>query len=231
MSMHKLLLVDDDVELAGMLREYLEQDGFDVTLAHDGDRGVLEALSGRYELVILDVMMPGQNGVEVLARIRAGGELPVIMLTAKGDDVDRIIGLEMGADDYVPKPCTPRELAARVRSVLRRFQARELDAAQVGPVVTGDLKLWPERRLAEWHNVPLDLTSSEFNLLLMLARNAGKPVAKHELSMQALGRPLARFDRSIDVHMSSIRQKLGPRPDGQAWIHTVRGFGYQLTRE
>lgn len=231
MSMHTLLLVDDDVELAEMLREYLLHDGFDVSLAHDGESGARAALSGRYDLAILDVMMPGMNGVDVLARIRASGELPVIMLTARGDDVDRIIGLELGADDYVPKPCTPRELAARVRAVLRRFQARSLDVAQAGLIVSGMLKLWPERRQAEWNAMPLELTSTEFNLLLTLARNAGKPVHKNELSMQALGRPLARFDRSIDVHMSSIRQKLGPRPDGQTWIHTVRGIGYQLIRD
>lgn len=229
--MTRLLLVDDDVELAMLLREYLEQDGFEVGLAHDGETGAAEAVSGRYALVILDVMMPGLSGVEVLARLRARSDLPVIMLTAKGDDMDRIQGLEMGADDYVPKPCTPRELAARVRSVLRRFQSHSSTDMDSGPVRVGELALWPQRREARWRDSALDLTSTEFNLLLVLARNAGRPVHKAELSLQGLGRPLARFDRSIDVHMSSIRHKLGSRPDGQSWIHTVRGMGYQLIRD
>ena len=229
--MTKLLLVDDDRELAGMLREYLEQEGFSVALAHDGRTGAAEALTGQYALAVLDVMMPGWSGVEVLGRIRAQSQMPIIMLTAKGDDVDRIVGLEMGADDYVAKPCTPRELVARVRSVLRRVQAGGAPAETTAPVFVGRLKLWPERRGADWNGVPLELTSTEFNLLLLLARNAGKAVTKAELSEQALGRALTRFDRSIDVHVSSLRHKLGPGPEGQSWIQTVRGVGYQLIRE
>jgi DNA-binding response OmpR family regulator len=228
--MTSLLLVDDDVDLALMLRDYLEREGFAVTLAHDGDAGLREALTGRHALVILDVMLPGLNGIEVLARLRALGDQPVIMLTAKGDDVDRIVGLELGADDYVPKPCTPRELVARVRSVLRRLQATALAESSAGPVQVDALTLWPEKRRAEWRGQPLELTSTEFSLLLSLARNAGQTVRKDDLSLQALGRPLARFDRSIDVHISNLRHKLGERPDGLPWIHTVRGIGYQLTR-
>ncbi|MHB1047317.1 MAG: response regulator [Thermoanaerobaculia bacterium] len=227
--MTRVLLVDDDVALAGMLREYLHGEGFDATTAHDGEAGVEEALSGRYAIVVLDVMLPRLSGVEALRRIRARSRVPVLMLTAKGDDVDRIVGLELGADDYVPKPCTPRELVARLRAILRRSEAGA--AGPGGPVTTGPLSLWPERRHAEWEGRPIDLTSTEFNLLEVLARNAGRVVTKGELSEQGLGRPLARFDRSIDVHVSSLRQKVGRLADGRSYIQTVRGLGYQLVRE
>ncbi|MHB8800019.1 MAG: response regulator transcription factor [Thermoanaerobaculia bacterium] len=227
--MTRVLLVDDDVALAGMLREYLHGEGFDATTAHDGEAGVEEALSGRYAIVVLDVMLPKLSGVEALRRIRAQSRVPVLMLTAKGDDVDRIVGLELGADDYVPKPCTPRELVARLRAILRRSEAGA--AGPGGPVTTGPLSLWPERRHAEWEGRPIELTSTEFNLLEVLARNAGRVVTKAELSEQGLGRPLARFDRSIDVHVSSLRQKVGRLADGRSYIQTVRGLGYQLVRE
>ena len=229
--MTKLLLVDDDTELAQMLQEYLEREDFAVTLAHDGETGATAALSGEYALAVLDVMMPRASGMDALARIRAQSDLPVIMLTAKGDDIDRIIGLEMGADDYVQKPCTPRELVARIRAVLRRLQARDSAPETASLIRVGPLVLWPGRRSAQWGEAPLPLTSTEFNLLQVLAENAGKAVSKPELSEQAMGRPLSRFDRSIDVHMSSIRHKLGRRADGQTWIQTVRGVGYQLTQE
>lgn len=227
--MTRVLLVDDDVALAGMLREYLQAEGFDATTAHDGEAGVEEALSGCYAIVVLDVMLPKLSGVEALSRIRAQSRVPVLMLTAKGDDVDRIVGLELGADDYVPKPCTPRELVARLRAILRRSEAGA--AGPGGPVTTGPLSLWPERRHAEWEGRPIDLTSTEFNLLEVLARSAGRVVARAELSEQGLGRPLARFDRSIDVHVSSLRQKVGRLADGRSCIQTVRGLGYQLVRE
>lgn len=227
--MIRVLLVDDDEELAAMLREYLDQEGFEATAVHDGESGVAEALSGRYAIAVLDVMMPRVNGVEALRRIRATSRLPVLMLTAKGDDIDRILGLELGADDYVPKPCTPRELVARIRAILRRGEASGEDPT--GALSNGPLTLWPARRAAEWTGRPLDLTSTEFTLLEVLARSAGKVVSKRELSELGLGRPLARFDRSIDVHVSSLRHKLGPRADGQSWIQTVRGVGYQLVKE
>ncbi|MCE1186163.1 MAG: response regulator [Zoogloea sp.] len=230
--MSKVLLVDDDVELVSMLREYIEQEGFSADCVHDGEAGVNAALSGAYAIVVLDVMMPRVGGIEALRRIRAQSEIPVLMLTARGDDVDRIVGLELGADDYVPKPCTPRELVARIRAILRRTQ--DAPAPQVAahePVVAGPLQMWPQRRRAEWYGNVLDLTSTEFNLLELLARSAGRVVNKGDLSEQGLGRPLARFDRSIDVHLSSIRHKLGSREDGRPWIETVRGQGYQLVRE
>ncbi len=226
----RILLVDDDVELAGMLRDYLVRDGFEVLAVPDGESGVAEALSGRFALVVLDVMMPGIGGIEALRRIRAASTVPVLMLTARGDDLDRIVGLELGADDYVPKPCLPRELAARLRAILRRSQQAAEPAAQA-PLVVGPLKLMPAQRRVEWDGAPVELTSTEFNLLEVLARNAGRPVSKADLSAQALGRPLARFDRNIDVHLSSIRHKLGQLPDGRSWIQTVYRQGYQLIRE
>lgn len=226
--MSKVLLVDDDIELGAMLREYLQQEGFDAVAVHDGAQGVAEAVSGRYAIVVLDVMMPRMGGIEVLRRIRAQSRIPVLMLTAKGDDVDRVLGLELGADDYVPKPCTPRELVARVRAILRRTQSAAEDAPlrlEVGPLI-----VWPQRRSAQWQEAPLALTSTEYNLLEVLARNAGRVVSKADLCEQALGRPLTRFDRSIDVHMSSIRQKLVQQGGDSSLIQTVRGLGYQLLR-
>jgi len=226
----RILLVDDDVELAGMLRDYLVRDGFEVLAVPDGESGVAEALSGNFTLVVLDVMMPGIGGIEALRRIRAASTVPVLMLTARGDDLDRIVGLELGADDYVPKPCMPRELAARLRAILRRSQQGGELAAQA-PLVVGPLKVMPAQRRVEWDGEAVELTSTEFNLLEVLVRNAGRPVSKAELSEQALGRPLVRFDRSIDVHLSSIRHKLGQLPDGRSCIQTVYRQGYQLIRE
>ncbi len=228
--MSRVLLVDDDIELAAMLREYLEQEGFEAVAVHDGESGVREALSGRYAIAVLDVMMPRLNGVEALRQIRAGSRLPVLMLTARGDDIDRIIGLELGADDYVPKPCSPRELVARLRAILRRVAGTAEASTAAEPLVVGPLSMWPERRSASWRQQPLDLTSTEYSILEVLARQAGRVVSKSEISELALGRPLARFDRSIDVHVSSIRQKLGARPDGSSWIQTIRGQGYQLVK-
>lgn len=224
--MTRVLLVDDDAELSGMLAEFLEHEGFAVDLARDGEAGVAAALSGAHAIVVLDVMMPRMNGIEALRRIRQSSAVPVVMLTARGDDIDRIVGLELGADDYVPKPCTPRELAARLRAILRRARAptsSETSAIDVPPLV-----IWPGKRCATMHGATLQLTSAEFNLLEVLARHAGHVVGKAELSEQGLGRALARFDRAIDVHMSSIRHKLGNLPDGRSRIQTVRGQGYQF---
>jgi len=227
----KVLLVDDDVELAAMLGNYLERDGFEVLATHDGEAGAVEALSGGYAIAVLDVMMPGVDGLEVLRRIRAKSQMPVLMLTARGDGTDRIVGLELGADDYVPKPCTPRELVARIRAILRRSQVSETLIPAAGPLVVGALTMWPQQRRAEWAGSALPLTSTEFNLLEVLARHAGHPVSKSELSEQALGRPHMRFDRSIDVHLSSIRRKLGTLADGRSCIQTVHKQGYQLIKE
>lgn len=228
--MAQVLLVDDDVELSGMLAEYLEIEGFGVVVVHDGEAGVAAVLNGSPDIVVLDVMMPRMNGIEALRRIRQTSQVPVLMLTARGDDVDRIVGLELGADDYVPKPCTPRELAARLRAILRRAKAPAGEGDE-GAIDVPPLLIKPGQRSATLHGQPLQLTSAEFNLLEVLARHAGRVVGKAELSELGLGRQLVRFDRAIDVHMSSIRQKLGVLADGRSRIQTVRGMGYQFIKD
>jgi two-component system OmpR family response regulator len=224
-----VLIIDDDVELAELFEDYLQQEQFKVETRFNGQDGLEAALSGRFELVILDMMLPDIKGTDILRQIRQHSLIPVLMFTAKGDDIDRIIGLESGADDYVPKPCSPRELVARIRAILRRTEysnRNEQHQLSIGP-----LSIFSESRQAFWFDDILDLTSTEFNLLEVLARQAGHVVSKQALSQQALGRPLARFDRSIDVHMSSIRQKLGQHADGHHLIQTIRGQGYQLIKE
>lgn len=230
--MTKVLLIDDDVALSSLLREYLEQEGFQVDSVADGVAGVAAALGGSHDIVVLDVMMPRMNGVEVLREIRLYSRIPVLMLTARGDEIDRILGLEQGADDYVPKPCSPRELAARLRAILRRqVPYRSEGSVPVNTIVAGLLSMNLDDRSATWNAEPLELTSTEFSLLAELAKHAGRVVEKQALSEQALGRPLTRFDRNIDVHISSMRQKL-IHPDPQKTvILTVRGVGYQLLRE
>jgi len=229
--MSKVLLIDDDIELVGMFQEYLEQEGFEVKTAHDGEAGSAAALTGQYAIAILDVMMPRMNGLETLRRIRAASRMPILMLTGRGDDTDRIVGLELGADDYVTKPCTPRELTARIRAILRRTQGSPMDQLASAPLVVGQLTMWPEQRRATWAGTSLELTSTEFNLLEVLARNAGKAVNKNVLSEQGLGRPMARFDRNIDVHLSSLRHKLGTLADGRSCLQTVYRMGYQLIKD
>ena len=228
MTTARILLIDDDVDLLDMLKTYLEREEFAVTAIDVAAMGVAAALSADHDLAVLDVMMPNINGIEALRRIRLSSMIPVLMLTAKGEDADRIVGLELGADDYVPKPCTPRELVARIRAILRR--TRVVEGAEEAPAVIGSglVKVFPGQRRAECGGKPLDLTSTEFNLLEALARNAGRTVSKSTLSEQALGKALARFDRSIDVHVSSMRRKLGTMPDGRSWIQTVVRRGYQL---
>lgn len=220
----RVLLVDDDVELLDLLRDYLDGEGFAVDCAYDGRSGVTAALSGRHDIAILDVMMPRISGLQALAQIRATSALPIIMLTARGDDTDRIVGLELGADDYVPKPCTPREIAARLRAILKRSGTAE----NAGNLIAGRVNLWPAQRRAEYDGRLLELTSTEFSVLEVLVRRAGQAVTKAELSDQALGRSLSRFDRSIDVHISRIRHKLGNLADGRSPIQTVIRKGYQL---
>lgn len=229
--MIRILLVDDDLELCCMQGQYLSNEGFAVQMYHDGESGLEEALSGDYDLILLDVMMPKLNGIEVLRRLRIHSNVPVLMLTAKGDDIDRIIGLELGADDYVSKPCTPRELVARVRAILRRADPDKQDSGQLQPLKVGALTISAASRSAAWQDNLLDLTSTEFNLLEILCRRAGRTISKEDLSMHTLGRPLARYDRSIDVHVSNLRQKLGVLKDGRSPIQTVRGIGYQLVVE
>jgi len=228
--MAKVLLIDDDVELTSLLSEYLVEEGFEAKAVHDGRSGIEEILSQHYDIVVLDIMMPRMNGIEVLQRIRKTSEIPVLMLTARGDNIDRITGLNLGADDYVSKPCTPDELVARLRAILRRSQRAAADGAS-SALKSGALVLYPGSRSAEWRDRPLELTGAEFSILEVLIRNCGQLVSKHDMSKRAFGQPLTAFDRRIDVHISSIRQKLGQREDGQSWIRTVRGQGYQLVTD
>jgi len=226
----KVLIIDDDVILSGLFQDYLEEEKFQVRTADTATEGLQLALRGEFDIVILDVMLPDMSGTEVLKAIRQQSHVPILMFTAKGDDVDRIMGLESGADDYVPKPCTPRELIARIKAILRRSEITRQQQQDETVIQTGPLQLWPQQRKAIWFDTALELTSTEFSLLESLARNAGQIVSKNALSEAALGRPLARFDRSIDVHMSSIRHKLGQQQDGHSYIQTVRGKGYQLIK-
>jgi DNA-binding response OmpR family regulator len=232
-----ILLVDDDAELSALLTEYLGAEGFETSVVHHGEAGVEAALSGQYDAVILDVMLPRLNGIEALRRIRQHSRIPIIMLTAKGDNIDRVVGLEMGADDYVPKPCYPRELVARLRAVLRRSSDGAKPAASSDTVLReGKLILSPAQRDVTWDGRKIDLTVSEFNMLELLLRAGDVVVSKDELSERALGRAREAYDRSVDVHMSNLRQKLsqaaGEGMQGEGvQIATVRGIGYRLTRQ
>ncbi|MBE3637240.1 response regulator [Mangrovicoccus algicola] len=225
--MTRILLVDDDTELTALLQEYLSDEGFGVATNTDGRAAVAAAVASSVDLIVLDIMMPAMNGIEVLQRIRRQSQVPVLMLTARGDDIDRIAGLNLGADDYVPKPCSTGELAARVRAILRR-SGQPAGTAELAPIRAGRLVLDPGNRTAEWDGHLLDLTGTEFSLLEVLARKAGQLVSKQDISKQAFGKPLTPYDRRIDVHISSVRHKLGLRQDGQSRIQAVRGQGYQL---
>lgn len=220
-----VLLVDDDIDLVALLRDYLASDGFAVTVAHEGESALRRFAAQPPDIAVVDVMMPGFSGIEVLRRIRARSSMPVLMLTARGDDESRILGLELGADDYVAKPCTPRELSARLRAILRRTQAR---SSAPDSVRVGELALYSAQRRITWGERDLQLTNAEFNLLELLIQNAGQVVSKTLLSEQGLGRPFQRYDRSIDVHLSSIRHKLPRLSDGRPRIQAVLRKGYQL---
>lgn len=226
----KILLVDDDVELGSMLREYLEAEGFSATVALTGTAGVAGALSGEYAAMILDIMLPDMSGIDVLSKVRKQSRLPIIMLTAKGDNIDRVIGLEMGADDYVPKPCYPRELVARLRAVLRRFEehVEYVEPQNEAIVVLGALSLDASQRISAWQGESFELTASEFNLLMLLMKEKDRVVSKDELSLQGLGRPREAYDRSVDVHISNIRQKLSQIAGDTLSIETVRSIGYRI---
>jgi DNA-binding response OmpR family regulator len=221
----RVLLIDDDAELGDLLTEYLGTAGFSVVIAHEGEEGLRLAFSGEPALVILDVMLPGIDGFEVLRQLRTRSAVPVLMLTARGDDVDRIVGLEIGADDYLAKPFNPRELVARISAILRRVRAAT-PAASPERLVAGDVELQTGARQVHCAGRELELTGAEFTLLEVLVRNAGRVVTRDELSRLVLGRRLMPFDRSIDMHVSNLRKKLGPGPGGSERIKTVRGVGY-----
>lgn len=225
----KILLVDDDVELGSMLCEYLSAEGFSAEQVFTGKEGVDGAMSDQYTAMILDVMLPDMSGIDVLRQVRRNRQLPIIMLTAKGDNIDRVIGLEMGADDYMPKPCYPRELVARLRAVLRRYEDKpEKVSGTGGGVSYGELVLNPATRTSEWRGTPFDLTASEFNLLELLMRCPDRVVTKDELSEKCLGRRREAYDRSVDVHISNIRQKLSSLEGSTLTIETVRSVGYRI---
>jgi DNA-binding response OmpR family regulator len=228
---NRILIIDDDDELCDLVAEYLEGEGFDVDLAHDGGAGLERALEGQYDLVVLDVMLPVMNGFDVLRRLRAESSVPVVMLTARGQDVDRIVGLEIGADDYMPKPFNSRELVARVRAILRRA-GRSLDASSRADDRTrvGDIELDRGSRVARRSGEHVDLTTVEFDLLDVFLRNVGRVLAREELSQAVLGRELAPLDRSIDVHVSNLRKKLGRAQGDTDRIKAVRGVGYLYAR-
>jgi DNA-binding response OmpR family regulator len=230
--MERVLLVDDDVRLCEMLEEYLAPEGFQVDIVHDGKTGKEKACEGDYGLVVLDVMLPGENGFEVLRHIRARRDLPVVMLTARGDEVDRIVGLEMGADDYLPKPFNPRELVARIRAVLRRTRQegkgeRLPKTAKI--IKVGDVEMDTGTCVVLRSGKKITLTSVEFRLLEVLLRNAGQLVSREELMQAVLGRSLSPFDRSIDVHVSKLRKKLGYKVSGMERIKAIRSVGYLYT--
>jgi DNA-binding response OmpR family regulator len=228
---HRLLLVDDDEKLCRLLREYLEPVGYEVEVVHDGTRGLLRATSGEHAAVILDVMLPGRNGMEILREIRRSSTVPVLMLTALGGEPDRVAGLETGADDYLPKTSSPRELLARLRAVLRRsLLTQPKDAGRDETVSVGELKLDPGARRATLGRKPLTLTAIEYELLLSLARSAGRVKTREQLLLDVADRDFEGMDRSIDVHVSALRKKLGDDPRTPRFIETVRGVGYRIRR-
>ncbi|HYK37489.1 response regulator [Alloacidobacterium sp.] len=220
--MDRVLIVDDDVELCRLLVERLRAEGFALEAVHDGRRGLERARSHEHDFIILDLMLPGMGGLDVLRSLRAQSRVPVLILTARGEDVDRILGLEIGADDYLPKPFNPRELIARIRAILRRTER----SGEITSVVTvGGVRLDPAAREASIDGVSLDLTSVEFNLLDVLLREAGRVVTREKLTETVLGRKLGPFDRVIDVHISNLRKKLAQRLSEEP-IKAVRGAGY-----
>ncbi|MDD2557500.1 MAG: response regulator transcription factor [Desulfuromonadaceae bacterium] len=216
--MHKILIIDDDKELCELLHDYLGAEGLDIVSVHQGDIGVQAALTQKVDLVILDVMLPEMNGFDVLRAIRKESQVPIIMLTARGEEIDRIVGLELGADDYLPKPFNPRELMARIRAIQRRLITQR-DAVQSGDtsgsetLEVGDIRLFPGSRTVQRAEQNLELTSAEFDLLAMLLRHAGEVVSRQELVEEVLGRRNSPYDRSVDVHISALRRKLKQHPD------------------
>jgi two-component system response regulator CpxR len=224
--MERILLVDDDEELCEILAQYFSAEGFEVESAHDGVRGLERARSGAHALVILDLLLPGLRGLDVLRQLRQDSNVPLLILTARGEDVDRIVGLELGADDYLPKPFNSRELMARVRAILRRARPRVSGTR----VELGDVTLDPLARQAWRGGRPLTLTMAEFGLLDIFVRNAGQVLSRERLAQQVLGRRLATFDRSIDVHVSNLRKKLGDYGGAGEHIRAVRGEGYVFVR-
>jgi two-component system response regulator CpxR len=222
---NRILIIDDDAELCALVARYLSSEGFAVDRAADGTQGVGQALSGVYALVMLDVMMPDLSGFDVLRRIRARSRTPVLMLTARGDTHDRVLGLELGADDYLPKPYDPSELAARIRAILRRSESPP-GAAASPLLAVDDVELIPSTRAVTRDGKPVDLTTVEFDLLEALMKAAGTVVTREDLVQTVLGREFSPYDRSLDTHVCNLRRKLGRLRDGTDRIKGIRGTGY-----
>ena len=225
----RVLVVDDDMELCQLLSEYLSTEGYAVEAVHTGHRGIERALDGVHAIIVLDVMLPDIKGFEVLRQVRAQSTTPILMLTARGDEQDRILGLEMGADDYLAKPFNPRELSARIEAILRRSrsEASGVERRPGGRIAVGDVSIDKAARVARRGDRPIDLTTVEFDLLDVLLRGAGQVIARDEMVRTVLRREFSPFDRSIDTHVSNLRRKLGPAPGGGDRIKGVRGIGYQ----
>jgi DNA-binding response OmpR family regulator len=226
-SKPKILIIDDDRRLAALLCEYLSPMGYDVAMRHDGEEGLAEALNTEYQAIILDVMMPSMDGISVLRELRKTSDVPVLMLTALGDEADRIVGLEIGADDYLPKTFSSRELLARLRAVMRRNRQRTQESAPK-ELVYGPLRLCEETRIAILHDNALDLTTLEFAILASLLKSPGRVKSRESLIEEVSDRRFDVFDRSIDVHVSSLRRKIGDDAKNPRLIHTIRGVGYTL---
>lgn len=223
--MSQILLIDDDLGLAELLAQLLELEGFTLTLAHDGEAGLNLALTQQFDLILLDVMLPKLNGFEVLKALRAKKQTPVLMLTARGDEIDRVVGLEIGADDYLPKPFNDRELVARIKAIIRRT-SQQVDEQQPGIIEFADIKLDPSRQEVVCQDQLLILTGTEFGLLYHMIQHSGEVLSKDNLSENVLGKKLMPFDRSLDMHLSNLRKKLPERADGRPRVKTLRGKGY-----
>jgi len=216
----RILVIDDDVELCSLLKEYLQREDYTVKCIYDGRNGLEEAQNGGYDLVILDVMLPGVDGFEILRKVRENGRIPVLMLTARDEDMDRILGLELGADDYLGKPFNPRELLARIKAILRRSEG----TINRGPIEVNGVILDPAARTVHADGEPIELTTLEFDILEQLMRSAGRELSRDALMESLYGRKATPFDRSIDMHVSHLRKKIGNR------IKTIRGVGYQFVK-
>ena len=219
-------MIDDDEELCELVSEYLTVEGLTVEAVHDGESGLRNAVSNQFDLVILDVMLPKMNGFDVLRELRQKSKIPVLMLTARGDDMERIVGLEIGADDYLPKPFNPRELVARIRAILRRTETEQLPNSKFQ---VDDIEVSLAARSAKKDGEDLNLTAVEFDLLVALLKDAGKVINKEDLSETVLDRKLSPYDRSLDMHISNLRKKLGTREDDDERIKTIRSVGYIYT--
>lgn len=228
--MAKILLVDDDIELTALLKDILSLEGYHVVEANNGIEG-LEAITDDLDLILLDIMMPKMNGMDMLRKLRETNEIPVLMLTAKGEEIDRVIGLELGADDYLPKPFSDRELLARIRAILRRTQTKTKESNNSNSIKYQGIEIFIGKQEAYNHGELLDLTGTEFGLLSQFIQKPGEIISKEELSLEVLGKRLAPFDRAIDMHVSNLRKKLPPLAEGKPRIKTLRGRGYLFVED